>query len=491
MTIIDDKPSTLNQQYSASKALDSEQEAELRRKVLRKTDLHVLPWLCALFFLQYLDKQILSYGAIFGLREDLHFKGQDFSTATTLFYVGQLVFEWPAMWAVHRFSVVKFTAISCVAWGGVLMTAAGAHNFAGIAAQRFFLGAAEAVVSPAFVLLTSFWYKQEEHALRTSIWTSMNLLAQILGALLTYGLGSAGSSASIAPWRLLFLVCGGLTIVVGVAFFFFFPTSPTEARFFSELEKEVAIKRLTEKATTQEHSQLDRSQIIDTLRDVKYWSIFALALGACVPSFVITFQSILIKEMGYTNFEAILWGLPAPAIQLGVLWLSVLFIALLPNARCLTGMAIMVVPLTGNIINLILPVTKQHRRARLVATWLASVLTPVMNITLSLVASNFLGHTRKTLTSFTYFIGYCVGLIVGPQFWLSKQAPQYRLGLIMDIIFLGIGILGFFTLFVAFRSQNKRRDRMASEGHEEYEPRSNAIEVNSSDNAVLGFRYAY
>jgi hypothetical protein len=29
---------------------------ETNRRLLRSTDLHILPWLCALYFMQYLDK---------------------------------------------------------------------------------------------------------------------------------------------------------------------------------------------------------------------------------------------------------------------------------------------------------------------------------------------------------------------------------------------------------------------------------------------------
>lgn len=38
--------------------------AEEERAVLRKIDLTVLPMMCAVFFLQYLDKQSLSYASV-------------------------------------------------------------------------------------------------------------------------------------------------------------------------------------------------------------------------------------------------------------------------------------------------------------------------------------------------------------------------------------------------------------------------------------------
>lgn len=46
------------------------------------------------------------------------------------------------------------------------MCLAAPHNFTGFAAVRFLLGLSEGAVSPAFVTLTSMWYRKKEHASR-------------------------------------------------------------------------------------------------------------------------------------------------------------------------------------------------------------------------------------------------------------------------------------------------------------------------------------
>lgn len=51
-------------------------------------------------------------------------------------------------------------------------------------AVRFFLGVAEGAVSPAFITITSLWYKKSEHPLRIGAWITCNALAQIVGALM-------------------------------------------------------------------------------------------------------------------------------------------------------------------------------------------------------------------------------------------------------------------------------------------------------------------
>ena len=50
-----------------------------------------------------------------------------------------------------------------------LIAAVGAtHSFAGIAAVRYFLGLCEGAASPAWVIITSNWYKRSEHPLRVA-----------------------------------------------------------------------------------------------------------------------------------------------------------------------------------------------------------------------------------------------------------------------------------------------------------------------------------
>lgn len=63
--------------------------AEEERRVKLKTDLVILPLLCGVFFLQYIDKQSLSYASVFGLITDLKLKGTEYSWCASIFYIGR------------------------------------------------------------------------------------------------------------------------------------------------------------------------------------------------------------------------------------------------------------------------------------------------------------------------------------------------------------------------------------------------------------------
>jgi MFS family permease len=86
------------------------------------------------------------------------------------------------------------------------------------------LGFAEGSVQPAFIIITSHWYKRREHPIRVATWVSMSGVSQILGVLIMYAIGSR--DMAIASWRVLFFVIGGMTCVCGIGFILLMPRNP-------------------------------------------------------------------------------------------------------------------------------------------------------------------------------------------------------------------------------------------------------------------------
>ena len=63
-------------------------------------------------------------------------------------------------------------------WGAITMILGTTHNFSGITAVRFFLGAAEAGLFPGLIYCTTCWYKNEERALRVSLISAVATLGE-------------------------------------------------------------------------------------------------------------------------------------------------------------------------------------------------------------------------------------------------------------------------------------------------------------------------
>lgn len=60
-----------------------------RKRLLRKIDWTITPLLAGTYFLQFLDKNTLSYTSVMGIREDAGLKGQEYSHVSMLFYIGE------------------------------------------------------------------------------------------------------------------------------------------------------------------------------------------------------------------------------------------------------------------------------------------------------------------------------------------------------------------------------------------------------------------
>ena len=58
-----------------------EAESELEKRVLRKQDYHILPWLFGIWLCAFIDRSNIGNARIDGLTEDLHLKGTMFNTA--------------------------------------------------------------------------------------------------------------------------------------------------------------------------------------------------------------------------------------------------------------------------------------------------------------------------------------------------------------------------------------------------------------------------
>lgn len=213
---------------------------------------------------------------MFGLREDLSLDGHEFSWAISLFYFGQLCSEYPAAYLMSRLPITKFVGATIVVWGGCEMCLGAAQNFQGLSAARFFLGFAEGTVSPAFIIITSNWYRRREHAVRVAVWVSMSGVAQIVGNLLMYLVG--GADLSIENWRAMFLIAGGFTSLCGIAFLFLMPSDSTTAWFLNEQERKIATQRLALDRATRDKSSFDKRQAVEALTQPLTWLYFLMAL---------------------------------------------------------------------------------------------------------------------------------------------------------------------------------------------------------------------
>jgi ACS family allantoate permease-like MFS transporter len=171
-------------------------------------------------------------------------------------------------------------------WGIVLCCFAAVKDFSGAVAIRFFLGVFEAAVTPGFALFTSQWYTKREQGTRIGIWFSFNGFAQIFGGLVAYGIarGTENGNSAIAPWKIIFLLTGLLTVTMGIIFLFFMPDNQMNARFLSKEDRILAIERIRGNQQGVGNKHFKMYQVKEALMDPLTWAFVFYALVADIPN---------------------------------------------------------------------------------------------------------------------------------------------------------------------------------------------------------------
>ena len=107
-------------------------------------------------------------------------------------------------------------------------------------------------------------------------WFLMNGTAIIFNGLSAFGVYHVNHEV-ISPWKVYMLLTGGLTLVLGVLFWFFIPNSPMTARFLTHEERVIAIERLKGESTGVENKEWKKDQFMEALTDWKSWAVSAVS----------------------------------------------------------------------------------------------------------------------------------------------------------------------------------------------------------------------
>jgi ACS family allantoate permease-like MFS transporter len=156
-------------------------------RIRRKIDRHILPLMCILYCIQFMDKATIGSASILGILKATHLTANQYNWLGTIFYLGYLAFEFPQNLALQRFPVGKWMSLNIFIWGIALCCHAACKNFAGLFAVRFVLGICEGSITTGFMIVSSMFYTRREHTARVGYWFLMNGTAQIISGFISFG----------------------------------------------------------------------------------------------------------------------------------------------------------------------------------------------------------------------------------------------------------------------------------------------------------------
>ncbi|RDW65147.1 hypothetical protein BP5796_09839 [Coleophoma crateriformis] len=286
--------------------------------------------------------------------------------------------------------------------------------------------------------------------------------ASLLGGLITYGIGHAHSS--VANWRLIFLVCGGITIVWAVVIYFVLPDTPASASFLTERQKMIAVERLRQNRTGVKTTKFKWSQAWEALRDPQV-ILLALYVGIGeIYNIGGSFLPLILQGLGFSGLTTTILTMPGQVVQISSLLIGGVLSYLFRNQnRRLCIILLLLAPTYAGCI-MLQAVPQNMTWVRAVACWMfLSAAGGPYAVLLSLISSNVAGFSKKVTATTLIFIAYCVGDIVSPQMFLASEAPTYPTGLRTLLVARTLNIVVIITLGFYHYFENRRRDTVLAE----------------------------
>ena len=210
--------------------------------VMRRITWRLVPFLCLLYVVNYLDRTNISMAKLQMLR-DLHLDDAAYGLGSGIFYVGYFLFEIPSNLLLERVGARRWIARIMLTWGVIstLMTfvkGAGAFYL-----LRFLLGFAEAGFFPGIVLYLTYWVPPRQRAKTMAAFLTSIALSGIIGNPLAgllmkmEGLGMPGLG-HLHGWQWVFLIEGLPPILLALAVLRWLPDGPHAAPWLSPAERD-------------------------------------------------------------------------------------------------------------------------------------------------------------------------------------------------------------------------------------------------------------
>lgn len=340
-------------------------------------------------------------------------------------------------------------------------------------------------------MLNSTRYTRQEQPFRAGLFYCCNGVGNMLGGILTYGIGQI---STFPVWKAIFLLCGGITVLWGCLLFFFLPDSILSAKRFSLEERALLIARGRLGRTGILNKTIKWNQVREVFVDPQVWLLFLFVLlNETINGGYANFGKLIIKGVVQGSLETTALGIPQGAFQ--VVWiLSGTYIASrFRDARTLV-MAVYVVPTVvgTSLMGWLERTSYQNKVGVLMGFYICGSYVASLVLALQMPATNLGGYTKRTTSSALVFLAYCAGNIIGPHAFLDDESPTYPTGckLILGCALAQMCVAVALRVLLARR--NKEREAAAAaaavaSGQDQEEALSEGADLTDFENPH--FRY--
>ncbi|KAI1791780.1 major facilitator superfamily domain-containing protein [Ganoderma leucocontextum] len=388
------------------------------KKLIRKLDWYLVPWLSLLYLLSFLDRTSIGNAKLYHMETDLHITDKQYLIALTIFFFSYAIFEVPSNVFLKRLRPSIWLSLLMFCWG-IMMTVQGlVHNYGGLLGMRWLLGMFEAGLFPGVNYYLSCWYKRSEFGIRAALFFSAATVSGAFGGLLAAAISKLDGVGGKPAWAWIFIIEGLATVVAGALSFSIIQDFPDTAKFLTEAERTFIVRRL------QSDDQFS-------------------AAGESL------------NQLGYRATAANLLSVPVYAVACVVTCVVALAADRYGNRGYLTMLSFSV-GLAGYLILIV----SRNATLSYIAVYLAACgIYPTIPNIIAWVSNNVEGSYKRSVTLAMVISFGNINGAVSSNVYRAHDAPWYRLGHGIVLMYIGIGLVMAIVYHLALRRENAKRER--------------------------------
>ncbi|KAK9313374.1 major facilitator superfamily domain-containing protein [Lipomyces starkeyi] len=447
-----DEKSKAKVDYSGAR---TELTAEEKRLV-KKLDLWIMPTLWLMYWLNYLDRNAIALARLDDIEEDLGLTGTQYQTCVSILFVGYLIGQVPSNMFITRTKPSYYMSVCMAMWAIVSSLTAVSRNFTGLLLTRFFLGITEAPYYPGALYLLSIFYTRKEIATRISILYTGNILATAFAGLIAAGVFSGMSGAAgISGWQWLFILQGAVTFVIAIAAAFTLPDDPTNTRWLTQEERQLAHARIVRDTVGQQSMTSTFEGLKDAVKDYRVWVFAFMQHMHLAANGFKNFFPTVVETLGFKQTITLVLTCP-PYLIAGVISIFWSASSGRRNERTLHITIAKTVAVTGFAIGC----ATLNTVARYISMIIFAIGTYAVNsIILGWVGSTC-GQTKEKKSSALAIVNTIANasFIWTPYLWPSSDSPRYLIAMSSSIAFsVATAMAAWVMRFILMRVNRKIR----------------------------------
>lgn len=218
----------------------------LESRTLRRVSVRIVPFVMALYFVNYLDRTNLGI-ARSHISAELQLSATMFGLAAGIFFIGYVLVEIPSNLALERFGARRWLARIAVSWGIVAAAIGFAPNAATLLVLRFLLGVAEAGLFPGVIFYLTRWFPHAHRARIVALFMMASPIAAAVGTPLAAWLIENGEGVwGLSGWRFMMITVGLPAVILGIICWFYLTDRPADANWLPPDERQWLVDVLAE-----------------------------------------------------------------------------------------------------------------------------------------------------------------------------------------------------------------------------------------------------